>query len=126
MGRVARLKRERLKVGEIIEAEDVCGLLPRTRSRVVSVAGGMVFGAVGELGWGMPRAGLRVLRRGLPEPASWLPYEIRFIEGQVERCDCPDCRELLARKQAQFEREQSGEAHPGELLGEAAGAGLTH
>lgn len=126
MGKAARLKRERFAVGEIIEAEDIFGFLPRTLSRVIGVAGGMVLGEVGELRWGIPRAGLRVLRRRLPEPASWLAEEIRFLEGQVKRCDCRQCRELLAGRRAEFERQQAAGVLPGESLAEAACPGLPH
>jgi len=114
MGTKSRLKRERLRVGDIVEIHDELGFVPRTICEITNIDGEMVSGKVGELRWMMPAQNIKVLRRGLAEPSSWLSHEIRYIEGFLKRCNCDECHNLLKRKQAEFElqRTSGGETAP--------------
>ncbi len=103
MGRKSRLKRERLKVGEIVEVRDRLGVVPQTVCQVLEVGKDMIFAQVGDFNWGMHPSMIEVLRRGLREPQSWLPHEIKFLEHQLQRCDCDMCHQLLRAKREDLE-----------------------
>lgn len=107
MGKKSRLKRDRLKVGEIVEVRDKLGVVPQTVCAVREVGDDMVFAQVGDFHWGMHPSMIEVVRRGLKEPPSWLPFEVAFLEHQVQRCDCDMCHQILRAKREDLERRES-------------------
>lgn len=107
MGTKSREKRDRLREGEIIEVEDTLGFLPRTLARVVEVGSSELWADIGDIHWCIPRSHLRILRRKLAEPRSWLPYEIKMLEHSARTCDCPDCYTRLEAKRAACTLEQT-------------------
>lgn len=104
MGKKSRLKRERLVVGEIVEVRGRRGLLPPVTFKVEGVESDLIFGSIGEIRWGVNSKLIEVVRRRMPEPRSWLPFEIDFLRQHVARCDCADCREILETKELEFSR----------------------
>ena len=101
MGRKARLKRERLRVGEVVELRDRLGVLPQIVCKVASINDDMLWVSVGKIEWGVNPKMVEVIRRGLGEPKSWLQFELKFLKRQVERCDCEECLRLWQQTQAE-------------------------
>ena len=94
MGKKSRMKRDRLKTGEIIHATDAFGLVPEGMYRVVDCEDGFVNLSVGNIYLGVPQGALIVLGRGILEPISWREHENRFHLNNPHAESCLHCKAL--------------------------------
>jgi hypothetical protein len=98
---------ERPRVGEIIEIEPIVGLPPAGTYRVDACTESTILLSCGKIRLGADRVLIKITKRNLPEPASWLEQEIQFLTEQAAQCDCPDCRRLLKKRLRRQRRQKT-------------------
>lgn len=107
MSRRNRLRRSKLQVGEIIQAESKLGFFPPGIYRVRYVDEKLIHLSVGEIEIGVAKQDVKTVHRGLSAPASWLPHEIEFLRANPMSCGCPECTKLRASKERQWAKQET-------------------
>lgn len=81
-----------LQIGEIVEVQSLLGFPLAPLYRVEGFEGSMIRLSCGTFGANIGVDQLRIVRRGLPEPESWLPSQI--AQCKAMSCSCEKCRKL--------------------------------